>query len=1186
MSNLKIDRLQLEIIINNDQARKSLRALEDEARKLKKDLRKVPEGSDEWNRINKRLKSIQVQHDKIIEKLGLEKLTMRELTQRQRELNAVMRNMDPSVKEYKVLQKQLNAVKKRMSQLRGTTLRTNSSLSRMANGFNKYSMMIAGFAASITGIIFSFRKAIDVANDFNASVSNLSAMTGLTGKKLDWLSQKAKDLSGSVTENGIRITQTAKEIVDAYVLMGSARPDLLKNKEALAETTKQAMILATAQKMELNPAIEAVAASMNQFDLGANQTNRIINTLAAGSLKGSAFVQDLTDSLKNVGTVADASNMSLEQTVAMLEVLAKKQLKGEESGTQMRSALLRLKAAQLGYASGTFKLSDALNEMNEKLTHFDTQAKKDAYIMKVFGKRQITAGTIMLKNVGAYEKMTKAVTGTNIATEQAMKNTDNNKARLDAARARLNKITIELGEKLAPALTFSPSAFAHLMRMTLNVIKVFNKYKGVILTATAGIVAYTIATKIAANWDRIHYAFLVTKTAITKAYAFTTGVLTGKIRIATIAQKAWNASQKANVIGAIVGLLIAAGTALYFYTKKLTAAEIKQKELNDLNKKAFDNIAGQKVKMDILLKIAQDETNSKEKRIKAIKKLNELSPKYLGNLKLETINTNAAKTATDEYVASLMKVAREKAAEQKMIEIAKKKFDIEQKLLDSKKQLKKIEKTLNSSNDMTYKSNSDALIMNIKREKAIKKTIKSLQNESKILDLKNKALVDYIEQGGKANATATATAKATATATAKATATATNLGEAIKKVTEKIKALNTANLALAVTDEKGRQDIASQIAHLQSLLDKLQKLKNLTDELASQGGISKMATKGLKDIVLSDDDATSIETNAQKVNEAINLVLNNIQNHADENSDTDKGGAFWQAIGLGSDATMVQKLDAVRQMTMQAFSDINQIIANSEARQLQKYKKLHDKKKAILDKELNSGKISYEQYTARLSQLDTALDKKKRKLAHDSAVRQKALNLANAISGTALAIISAMKTLPFPADLIAAGIAGAMGALQIGVIASEPIPQLATGNLHEILGASDGRKYKAGIGTGQSGIYTQPTIIPGLGLVGEKAPELVFSGPDTQKVLNTPALLEAIKATLNMPQYATGTAREIIRENTVQTFTDPRLIELLEKVNAKLEEPAKAILVADEDYIRTHEQVKQDYDAFQKRVGM
>ena len=42
--------------------------------------------------------------------------------------------------------------------------------------------------------------------------------------------------------------------------------------------------------------------------------------------------------LSTVGTVAHNSNLTLEQTIGILETLAERQLKGEEAGTQLKSS--------------------------------------------------------------------------------------------------------------------------------------------------------------------------------------------------------------------------------------------------------------------------------------------------------------------------------------------------------------------------------------------------------------------------------------------------------------------------------------------------------------------------------------------------------------------------------------------------------------------------------------------------------------------------------------------------------------------------------------------------------------------------------------------------------------------------------------------------------------------------------
>ena len=66
-----------------------------------------------------------------------------------------------------------------------------------------------------------------------------------------------------------------------------------------------------------------------------------------------------------------------------------------------------------------------------------------------------------------------------------------------------------------------------------------------------------------------------------KAYATITGVLTGKIKIATVAQKAFNAVLKANPIALIVTALLAAGAAFLAFAKDTSKAAKEQKALKD-----------------------------------------------------------------------------------------------------------------------------------------------------------------------------------------------------------------------------------------------------------------------------------------------------------------------------------------------------------------------------------------------------------------------------------------------------------------------------------------------------------------------------------------------------------------------------------------------------------------------------
>ena len=76
------------------------------------------------------------------------------------------------------------------------------------------------YIAHARRMIIGFKALVKTFNDYEERVDNLSALIGLAGASLEWLSQKAKDLSTATLEGGIRVTQGAHEIFDAFTKAG------------------------------------------------------------------------------------------------------------------------------------------------------------------------------------------------------------------------------------------------------------------------------------------------------------------------------------------------------------------------------------------------------------------------------------------------------------------------------------------------------------------------------------------------------------------------------------------------------------------------------------------------------------------------------------------------------------------------------------------------------------------------------------------------------------------------------------------------------------------------------------------------------------------------------------------------------------------------------------------------------
>jgi hypothetical protein len=117
-------------------------------------------------------------------------------------------------------------------------------------------------------------------------------------------------------------------------------------------------------------------------------------------------------------------------------------------------------------------------------------------------------------------------------------------------------------------------------------------------------------------------------------------------------------------------------------------------------------------------------------------------------------------------------------------------------------------------------------------------------------------------------------------------------------------------------------------------------------------------------------------------------------------------------------------------------------------------------------------------------------------------------------------------------------------------------PQYDQGNLLEIMGASDGKLYKAKYDPfSQNKIYSRPTLL-GNKLVGEKGPELILNAPTTRNLyFNYPELANALRS-VYVPQYATGNLNPK-PENRNPEY-EPALINMLVKLSKRLDEPIHA----------------------------
>lgn len=136
--------------------------------------------------------------------------------------------------------------------------------------------------------------------------------------------------------------------------------------------------------------------------------------------------------------------------------------------------------------------------------------------------------------------------------------------------------------------------------------------------------------------------------------------------------------------------------------------------------------------------------------------------------------------------------------------------------------------------------------------------------------------------------------------------------------------------------------------------------------------------------------------------------------------------------------------DALRVFS-QFTNDLGNIFEQYASNRLTALESAQTRANESLQSQYEAGLLSQEQYQAKSLALDKEYQAKIRIEKKKAWRNQKAADIATATIGVANAVINGLQTQPFPLGVASAALAGALGAVQIGVIASQPEPEFAQG---------------------------------------------------------------------------------------------------------------------------------------------
>jgi TP901 family phage tail tape measure protein len=483
----------------------------------------------------------------------------------------------------KKLNKEIDNQEKKLRGLVGATNKVSVSFKDIAKG----ALAFAGISAGIELVKSGFTKVIKTVGDYDKATSELKAITGLDGKEFDAFDKKIKEVATNSKKSAI-------DVAKAFQLIGSANADLLNSADALGLVTDAAITLAKAGGLEVPEAADALTKSMNQFGAAAEDAAEFTDILAASQQKGTATISQLSESMKNVGAIANAAGISFKDTTIHLQALAKGGLTGAEAGTGLRGVYAKLAAQGRDDLNPTLR---SMSEITRTLAAENLDLKGASELVGIEGAKTVLTLIAQQETMDKLGESMNDVSGS--ASEQAITATanlndkweefgnqiDNAIIGMAAGEGSLSDflgVLVDFGSEVLAIITGTQDLEKELdsnqktIRKTAQIFVTFVKVLGAAIIAFK---AFQFAMKAGAIIQKAINAATVVYSTIQK-------LLQGGLKASATAQRILNFAMNANPIGILILAITGLIAAYYAFSDSATDAEISQEQLTKAQERA------------------------------------------------------------------------------------------------------------------------------------------------------------------------------------------------------------------------------------------------------------------------------------------------------------------------------------------------------------------------------------------------------------------------------------------------------------------------------------------------------------------------------------------------------------------------------------------------------------------------
>lgn len=302
-------------------------------------------------------------------------------------------------KSIQELQMRVKGLKTDLQGLNAESAGKSASGSLFGMRFASYAKVGALFA-SINLLKRGLTDAIQTNMEFEQANANLAAILGKTNDEISALTINAKQLGATTVWTAGQIT----ELQTTLARRGIGQADILNMTEGISQ-------LATATGIDLARAAEIAGSAMQSFGLDSKQMGDIAATLGVSTTKSALTMEKLQTSLAYVAPAAKAAGFSMQDTIAMLGVLADSGLPATTAGVAVRNILIDISKSSSKLATAIGHPVHSLDELTEALEDLKRRGGNGLeFVSSLVEKRVVPGFTTLMNNTAKMRDLRESIT--------------------------------------------------------------------------------------------------------------------------------------------------------------------------------------------------------------------------------------------------------------------------------------------------------------------------------------------------------------------------------------------------------------------------------------------------------------------------------------------------------------------------------------------------------------------------------------------------------------------------------------------------------------------------------------------------------------------------------------------------------------------------------------------------------